>query len=215
MGRPLLVLSIPNVAHFDLGAKLLSGRWEVTPTGLLDITHIALFTAQRLTDELAAHGWVEVDRHDFRLPLSDQHTPIGDPVLAPGAPLSQLLRQVRDQRDDAGSTYQFIRAYALTDAIVPLPDPRPAPSDGPFLSVIMRTQGQRMALLEDALLCLAGQADADFEVVLAVHTDDPEDVGRVDRLVTTFEPNFAFRVRVLHVVGGGRVPAPQRCVGCS
>lgn len=205
LGRPLLVLSVPNVAHFDLGAKLLTGRWEVTPTGLLDITHVALFTGQRLTDELAAQGWVEVGRHDFHLPRSDQHTPAGDPVLAPGAPLSQLLRQVRDQRDDGGSIYQFVRAYALTDAIVPLAAPHPPTTgEGPFLSVIMRTQANRLALLEDALLCLGGQSDPDFEVVLAVHTDDPDAVERVDRLVSSFEPNFAFRVRVLHVVGGGR-----------
>jgi len=29
---PVLVTSIPNVAHFDLGAKLVGGRWDVTPS---------------------------------------------------------------------------------------------------------------------------------------------------------------------------------------
>src|SRR5262245_38417297 len=46
----LLGLSVPNVAHSDLAAQLLMGRWEVTDTGLLDRTHLSLFTDRRLAD---------------------------------------------------------------------------------------------------------------------------------------------------------------------
>ena len=49
---PVLVTSIPNVAHFDLGAKLVGGRWDVTSSGLLDRTHLQLFTEQRVGAEL-------------------------------------------------------------------------------------------------------------------------------------------------------------------
>ena len=36
LGEPALVVSVPNVTHVDLAAKLAAGRWDVTETGLLD-----------------------------------------------------------------------------------------------------------------------------------------------------------------------------------
>ena len=48
LGRPPLLISVPNVAHVDLGAKLVFGRWDYTRTGLLDSTHTQFFTGERL-----------------------------------------------------------------------------------------------------------------------------------------------------------------------
>ena len=48
--------------------------------------------------------------------------------------------------------------------------------DAPFLSVIMRTQGHRPEALSEVLLCLCGQSDTDFEVIIMGHNLD--DVGR-------------------------------------
>jgi 2-polyprenyl-3-methyl-5-hydroxy-6-metoxy-1,4-benzoquinol methylase len=39
-----LVLSVPNVAHFSTRIPLLFGRFDYTPTGILDETHLRLFT---------------------------------------------------------------------------------------------------------------------------------------------------------------------------
>lgn len=78
------------------------------------------------------------------------------------------------------------------------PGPRPA------LSVVVRTQGRRMPLLEDALTCLAGQTHDDFEVLVVVHDDDEAVARAVAELVGRFDATFVARSRVERVEGGGR-----------
>jgi glycosyltransferase involved in cell wall biosynthesis len=96
----------------------------------------------------------------------------------------------------------------LTEACVALERAlAPRTDDSPFLSVLVRTQGNRIAPLKDALLCLAGQTDQDFEVVLLVHSEDEGSIAEVTRLVGRLEPTFRERVR-LDVVKGGARAAP-------
>jgi SAM-dependent methyltransferase len=52
-----LLISVPNVSHFDLGIRLLAGYWEPTPTGLLDATHLRFFTRDTLSRMLERTGW--------------------------------------------------------------------------------------------------------------------------------------------------------------
>jgi 2-polyprenyl-3-methyl-5-hydroxy-6-metoxy-1,4-benzoquinol methylase len=42
--RGLVIVSVPNVAHASVRAKLLLGRFDYTPTGILDETHKRFFT---------------------------------------------------------------------------------------------------------------------------------------------------------------------------
>ena len=200
--RPTLVLSVPNVAHYDLGAKLLMGRWDYTPTGLLDITHVSFFTEQRLTEEFARCGLAEIARDDYRLVQSDQHFPAEHPAFVEGSPLSMLLWSLRTQADDTATVNQFIRAYALTDVLRPW-----GKNDGverPFLSVLVRTQGRRMANLLEALTCLAAQGATDFEAIVLVHATTGDSVERVKALVEGFDDSFQGKCRVVHVGAGGR-----------
>jgi len=201
LGRPILGLSVPNVAHFDLGAKLAFGRWDVTPTGLLDETHVSLFDERRLRAELGAKGFLEIARNDFEMAKSDQAFPRDHPALNRTAPLSQLLRSLRVMVDEVSLVNQFVRFFALSDATPGVGD------DGafvPFLSVVVRTQGTRNELLLEALVCLAAQSVTDFEVLVMAHTTEGELVEGVQALVATFDESFAGRVRVIQVVGGGR-----------
>jgi LmbE family N-acetylglucosaminyl deacetylase len=74
----------------------------------------------------------------------------------------------------------------------------------PFLSVIVRTQGRRLAALQDNLLSLVSQTCQDFEVLLVGHDVDRVNRQAVHRLVDTFPAEFSQRVRYLDVAGGGR-----------
>jgi SAM-dependent methyltransferase len=139
LGADWLGLSIPNVAHVDLAAKLLAGRWDVTPTGLLDDTHISLFTEARLRHDLAVAGFADGPQKDFHLEFSDQHFPADLATLAPAAPLARLVRSVRAGADAHSTTNQFVRLFRRTDE--PLPTDAPLRSDGPFLSVVVRSGG--------------------------------------------------------------------------
>ncbi|MEM8618739.1 MAG: glycosyltransferase [Actinomycetota bacterium] len=195
---PVLVVSIPNVAHYDLAAKLLLGRWDVTEVGLLDSTHITLFDDRRL--ETTFDGWEELGRSDVVIPDTEQQEPPGLPVFG-STTLSDHLWSIRNRAGEHGSTYQFVRAYrratAESSAVLAASGVRP------FLSVLTRTRGDRASLVE-TLTTLAAQRDDDFEVRLLVHHLDPAVVAEVEALVDSFTSSFAERVHLHHVGRGGR-----------
>jgi 2-polyprenyl-3-methyl-5-hydroxy-6-metoxy-1,4-benzoquinol methylase len=209
LGRPPLFVSVPNVAHADLAAKLVFGKWDYTTTGLLDSTHTQFFTSERLRSEARACGLLELDAHDFKLRVSDQHFPADHPALSWTSPIAQAIRVWRESADPYGETIQFIRVFVPCDT-------EPAAQASEILSgtastetsplaVVMRTQGKRASHLRDALTCLAAQTADSFEVHLMVHSDDAEPaLGEVRALVEDFEPAFASRVGVVHVSGGRR-----------
>jgi glycosyltransferase involved in cell wall biosynthesis len=77
--------------------------------------------------------------------------------------------------------------------------------DGPFLSVVMRTRGQRAALLRDALVCLSGQVDQNFEVLIFIHDPDNDEVASSIRsLVNDEVPEISSRVQVHESHGASR-----------
>jgi SAM-dependent methyltransferase len=202
----LLGLSVPNVAHTDLAAQLLMGRWPITETGLLDRTHLSLFTDQRLAGELASHGFAPVDRLDVVLPETEQNDPPDAPALAASTTLGAAVRAWRHGADRFGATYQFVGVWARGAAVAAShDDPDPVAPEPPFATVVVRTQGRRESL-EDALTSLAAQTCDDFEVLLIVNRrpvdagcgdggDDP--IANVTRLVAAFAPAFRDRVEVI------------------
>jgi len=224
---PVLVTSIPNVAHFDLAAKLVGGRWDVTPSGLLDRTHLQMFTEQRVGAELGRFGWQECGRDDVVMEHSDQWFPLGHPFLVEGGPVHDHLRSLRSAADPNMAVNQFVRAYRLSesssssdrhsalsasDRQSPLPATDFAPAevpavDPPFLSVLTRTYGTRPSMLAEALTCLAAQSFEDLEVIILVHGDDSGALESSRALVNSFEGGFASRVRVEQVHGESRTAA--------
>ncbi len=202
LALPNLIVSVPNVGHFDLAAKLALGRWDVSELGLLDQTHVQFFTERRLIDLLEVRGWVQVAERDFTLARSDQHFPADLPTLAAGTSLHELLLAVRLAADDTAHVNQFVRSFVLREQLPPEPS---ASSQGEFaISVIVRTQGQRRASLAELLTCLAAQTHDQFEVLLIVHTSELDAVEATQELVDQFDFTFARRVRVEQVVGGSR-----------
>ena len=110
---PLVVVSIPHVAHIDLAAKLVGGRWDVTGSGLLDRTHLQLFTERRVDAELTRHGFTECGRDDVLLAHSDQWFPPDHPYLIEGGPAHDHLVALRRLADANGTVNQFVRAFRL------------------------------------------------------------------------------------------------------
>jgi SAM-dependent methyltransferase len=206
---PPLIVSVPNVAHVDIGAKLTFGMWDVTPTGLLDHTHVSLFTDARLRREMRAAGFLELAADDVRAGTSDQHFPHDHPALAAMSPVAQIMRTWRAAADPHGTTIQFVRGFTAAD-LRSAPDPEEQPEaakagETRTFTVVLRTQGKRLAGLRDALTCLAAQTDDDFDVLLMVHTDDSSMTDTVNKLVGEFDPGFASRIAVSPVPeGGGR-----------
>jgi 2-polyprenyl-3-methyl-5-hydroxy-6-metoxy-1,4-benzoquinol methylase len=62
-----LVLSTPNVANWAVRLGLLAGRWDYTDRGLLDRTHVHLFTRRSLAAAVEQAGYRVLDL-DFTSP---------------------------------------------------------------------------------------------------------------------------------------------------
>ena len=218
LDRPLTVVSIPNVAHVDVAAKLLAGEFTYTPTGLLDRTHVQLWTHRRLTGDLGRYGWLQVAENDFSLRRSDQYE-ASHPLQAEDGPLGAWVRQLRERVDPYAYVNQFIRAFSLAPApaapTAPSGPRRPPDTDAPFLSVIVRTRGERAAGLREALLCLAAQTDDDFEIELLLHHPDEDRLAALHELLGEFHYHLGSRVRVHQVLDGGRARPLNVGLACA
>jgi hypothetical protein len=201
-GSPVLAVGVPNVGHVDLAAKLLTGRWDVTPTGLIGEANVRLFTDRSLDAMMTGSGFDETARNDVALALSDQAWPPDHPALSSGSMLGRYIRTLRESTDDHAETSHFVRVFSPQPA--PLEEVTPhsaftvtpvAERRSPFLSVITRTTGNRLTLV-DTLACLAAQTDADFEVLLMINTDDGAACDSVVELIASFDSSFRDRIRV-------------------
>jgi len=198
-----LILAVPNITHYDIAAKLLLGRWDMTEVGLLDDTHVSFFSDLRLREMTTQSGWAEIGSNDFPLRFSDQHVPVDAAVLQEGAPLHDLLMGVRERSSSAAIVNEFVRAYAPLGATGGRPDIE-GNEPAPFLSILMRTQGTRPTTLQEALLSLAAQTDQDFEVLLLAHMVPRDQLTHLQYLVDAYGSDFSARVRLIPVDGGGR-----------
>ena len=97
----VVVASVPNVAHGDVRLELLAGRFEYRDLGLLDETHVKLFTRASLQRLLADAGLVGVE-------WRTTHRPLGTTELE--APIGAAPPAVREalEADPDAETYQFV-----------------------------------------------------------------------------------------------------------
>ena len=78
--RPLLrpggrlVLTTPNVANWAIRLSLLGGRWRYTDRGILDRTHVHLFTRKTLVEAIESAGY-RVLELDHTAPVPVMGTP--------------------------------------------------------------------------------------------------------------------------------------------
>jgi 2-polyprenyl-3-methyl-5-hydroxy-6-metoxy-1,4-benzoquinol methylase len=60
----VLIISVPNVAHWTVRRSLLRGRFDYTNSGIMDNTHLRFFTRRSLYEMLERTGF-QVDQIDF------------------------------------------------------------------------------------------------------------------------------------------------------
>jgi 2-polyprenyl-3-methyl-5-hydroxy-6-metoxy-1,4-benzoquinol methylase len=104
--RPLLrddgrlVLTTPNVANWAMRLGLLLGRWRYTDRGILDSTHVHLFTRRTLVETLERAGF-RILELDFTVPVPG----VGAPAVERAA---HAIGRLRPQL----FAYQFVVAAA-------------------------------------------------------------------------------------------------------
>lgn len=196
-----LVLSVPNVGHRDIGFRLLASKFEYTESGLLDHTHYQYFTEETLTDRMARQGWHEAYRNDVLMEASDQNFPPDQPLLSGGTPINSMLRYLRGQAGSTDTVNQFVRVYLPS---APVRNDNDVDTDVPFLTVVTRTQGQRIASLRETLLCLSAQSDQDFEVLIVGHSLTLDQQLRVERVIADQHASMRAKTRLVKVDQGER-----------
>ncbi|MEM5312042.1 methyltransferase domain-containing protein [Paraburkholderia sp. JHI869] len=199
----LFVAAVPNAAHRDLGAKLLGGRWDYTVEGLLDHTHVIHHTDRLLNAMMSNAGWTEVARADFHRQRSDQYFPTFDPLVSDTTPLNRYLGQIRAAADEFSTVNELVRAY-LPGARKAVPLVVEPSVERPFLSIVMRTQGRRLANFRDLLLALTAQTSQDFELIVIPHKVEFELQKRIERVVEDMPEAIRNRSRIVLCDRGGR-----------
>lgn len=202
----LLVTSVPNGVHRDVGFKMAFGRYDKTSAGILDHTHVAVFTDSSFKDLLASHGLHVIDRNDVSREHSDQSFPSLHPALADGSLLSTFLRNARGQVDEFGVVNQFVFGCLPGPVQAPqfLVDEKARAESRPFLSIITRTQGRRPGALRDVLLCLAAQTCQDFELLIVGHKLDLPAQLSVEKIIFDMPADLHGRIRFVRVDHGNR-----------
>jgi 2-polyprenyl-3-methyl-5-hydroxy-6-metoxy-1,4-benzoquinol methylase len=201
-----LLLSVPNVAHRDIGFKLAFGRWDYTVSGLLDHTHVLFLTDKTLTALMRRWGWHEIATNDVVYESSDQRFPRDHPALADESTLRKLLVQLRSRVNDSGRTNQFVRLYAPGQEIKEstVLASRGADTERCFLSVVVRTQGRRLGPLSEVFLCLAAQSCLDFEVLVMAHKPTTERLIAIEHIIEFLPRWLRKKTRILKVDHGSR-----------
>ena len=198
------VISTPNVAHRDIGRKLVGGFWDYTPSGLLDHTHVRLFNNKTFTRALDQAGLHIIDSKDVYQVHSDQCFPETNPFLSESNLLGSYLNELRDKVDQFGSVNQFVRLCVacrplnIKTYVADRHEPRP------FLSVIVRTQGNRIHTLTELMTALFSQTSTDFEVLIIGHRIDVEAQIRIERVIEDCPAQLRDRTRLIRVYDGQR-----------
>ena len=205
-GGALVVLSAPNAAHFDIGAKLLLGRLDITDVGILDHTHMQTFSATVLDRELRAAGLYPFDTFNTRVAIADQHFPADHSLLTESTEIGGLLRSLRRSMDaEHADVLQLIRICTSGPvSSEPAYVKAYVPENRPFLTAVIRTRGRRIHTLRETLVCLNGQTDRDIEILVVGHRLDPAAIKAVERVLDDQPEEMRERTRLIRVEDGNR-----------
>jgi len=99
--------------------------------------------------------------------------------------------------------YKTVSEYLNKERTVP-------EHEGPFLSVITRTQGKRKHMLAETLLCLQGQSNTNFELLIMAHNVDEEKSILINEIINDVPEWFREKIRVIPVQGGTRTTPLNR-----
>ena len=102
-----VVASLPNIAHGAVRLALLEGRFDYTPEGLLDETHLRFFTLDTIKDLFHQAGFVLVETRRTHVGIFQSEIPLRREDFDP-----DLIARIEADHD--ATTYQFV-VKALVD----------------------------------------------------------------------------------------------------
>lgn len=195
-----LLVCAPNIARKDVALRLMSGGFD-DPYHDFVQNNGAFYTHCSMNQLLEDAGFQFVEEHNLELE-QNQINDKGNVFLSPGTMLYDHLSYYRDLCDPYANVRHFIRIYR------PLPKVGEAVNqeheEQPFLTVVIRTVGNRIESLREVLLCLTAQDDADFEVLIVGHKMSSENGEAICALIEELPYFLQNRTRLIRVDHGNR-----------
>jgi glycosyltransferase involved in cell wall biosynthesis len=179
-----LALVCQNAGYLTNALELLTGGGIVTPG----------FTRSSLQAQLS--GWeiqAENNLCDTNSPFAESKSILSLPTLA-----REALRWMGETLNRDCYVKSFV--WLLTPYN---PEKNANPSPEPFLSILMRTLGNRLELLEEALDSIYAQENKDFEVLLTF-PEQTEVRGKLTNIIAKFPPIFQEKIQLIPVDGKSR-----------
>lgn len=201
---PLLV-SVPNIAHKDIAFKMLEGDFDCPANN-------SIFSHKRLEKVMRDAGFELLsfrDIHDADVTneITGQHVSDESILLSAATTTHRYLDWLKSAIDPHADVRRFVRTYVpRSGASLKLKkDLKPDEEERrPFLSVISRTRGRRPEALTEMLLCLTGQTDTDFEVLVMGHRLTAEQQTVVERIIEDLPDWMRRQTRLIRVDDGNR-----------
>ena len=166
-----VIASIPNIAHGDVRLALLAGEFRYRDLGLLDDTHVRLFTKETIQEMFESAGYLVTSWDRTRLEVGHSELGLTQKPLPAG-----VVQWVAAQPE--ATTYQFIVRAVPTDASYEIHDLRK--------QLATRDQGTSwLRRMQSAAWELAGVCPVGSKIILA---DENQFGGALvyDRVVLPF-----------------------------
>ncbi len=106
--------------------------------------------------------------------------------LHPDSPVREYLKWMDQGRNDALYQERYAGIVHENETGKPL-----------FLTVVIRTMGNRPDMLQDVFTCLQAQNDPDFEVIVVCHRAEKQNLQAVRTLIRTQSEAFAEKTRMI------------------
>ncbi|MBS5316742.1 MAG: methyltransferase domain-containing protein [Clostridiales bacterium] len=106
-----ILISVPNIAHNSIIINLINNKFNYTPLGLLDDTHIRFFTYQSLVDMVKNIGLKIIEQSTIQLGVGENEIDNTYKDVS-----SEIERELRSRQ--LGDVYQFLlKMQKTTDSI--------------------------------------------------------------------------------------------------
>lgn len=194
-----LQICVPNAGSENLLLRLMSGEAEAGDAFFAGYPSRRLFTHASLEQRMAAAGFTLSREAD----IAEHPAVSANSFLAAGSTLYRGLSYYHRLADDHSGSGMLCRVYEAVE-VPDAPAATGTQAGAPFLSVVMRTVGNRIEAMREVLLCLAAQEDDSFELLIMVHNPKPGRLEAVQELVAEFPASLREKISIHTVRGGNR-----------
>ena len=196
-----LMISVPNITHKSVVFDLIEGR--------INFGLSSFFSNESLETLMNHCGFLQVCNFDFTPNPFELYAANKSILGSPSTSINKYLSHLK-KIDPFGDVQQFIRVYSAdkisseTISTLQMQTQPKTNTNRPFLSVITRTQGNRAQALQEVLLCLSGQTNLDFELLVMGHRLDQSGEKIVNECIDNLPEWFRKKVRLIKVDDGNR-----------